>query len=353
MQQYHFLTLTALLAGVTLLSSCGEDDPEPVIIPPTESGLIEVDGGGAAYPNTAFIDLSKGTQTSVSRDSWDLAFATGSEFKVLINGTTGAMASATGETDINAVSTAAMSAADSAALVLSFTNLEGILHVDDPSMPLSKPAIAAVSATEASNEVYFLSRGASGVDAKPWKKIRIIRNGDGYTLQHAAGDATDFTSVDIGKDSDYNFVYFSFENGVVEVEPAKDTWDISWTAGTSSTPFPQATNGTLAYFFQDLIYQNIYGGSAVSEVLEEDIAYENFSVQDAETLPFNSTDRLTIGSNWRAGGGPSSSPAVKEDRYYVVKDSENNIYKVRFLSLTKDGERGKPSFEFELVTEDL
>ncbi|WPR74647.1 HmuY family protein [Algoriphagus sp. NG3] len=351
MKQYRFLTLTALLAGVTLLSSCNDDDaPEPVIIPPTESGLIEVDGGGATYPNTAYIQFRTGTQTAVARESWDLAFAAGSDFKVLINGTTGAMTSATGETDINAVSAEDMSAADSAALVLTHTNLVGIEHVDDASNPLSSPAISAISATEGSNEVYILSRGASAVDAKPLKKIRIIRNGEGYTLQHADADAATFTSVDITKDSDLNFVYFSFENGIVDVEPGKAAWDIVWTAGTSSTPFPQATNGTLAYFYQDLVFHNIYGGSAVAEVLEEDIAYESFTEQEAQVLTFSTTDRLTIGSNWRT---TMPSPGeIKQDRYYIVKDTEENIYKVRFLSLTKDGERGRPSLEFELVSEE-
>ncbi len=351
MQQYRFLSLAALLAGITIFSSCSEDDPDPIVIPPTESGIIEVDGGGSTYPNTAFIQLRTGTQTAVARESWDLAFATGSDFKVLINGTTGAMASATGETDIDAVSSADMTAADSASLVLSFSNLVGILHVDDASTPLSKPAIAAISSTEGSNEVYILSRGASAVDAKPFKKIRIIRKGDEYTLQHSDADAATFTSVDITKDKDLNFVYFSFEKGIVNVEPGKNSWDISWTAGTSTAAFPQATNGTLAYFYQDLVFHNIYGGSSVAEVLEADVAYESFTEQSAEALTFNSTNRLAIGSNWRSGGGPGSGPAVKDDRYYIVKDIDANIYKVRFLSMTKDGERGKPSFEFELVSE--
>lgn len=352
MQQYRFLSLTALLAGVTMFSSCSDDDPTPdPPTPPSSGGIIEVDGGGAAYPNTAFIDLSSNSQTAVARESWDLAFASGSEFKVLINGTTGAMASATGETDINAVSAADMSAADSAALVLSFTNLEGILHVDDPSNPLSSPAISAISSTEGNNEVYFLSRGASAVDAKPFRKIRIIRNGEGYTLQHAEADATDFSSVDIAKDSDLNFVYFSFEDGIVDIEPGKGSWDIAWNAGTSTAAFPQATNGILAYFYQDLVYHNMYGGAGAAEVLEEDIAYESFTEQDAEALIFNTTDRLTIGSNWRV---TQPSPGeIKQDRYYIVKDAEENIYKVRFLSLTKDGERGRPSLEFELVSEEL
>ncbi|WP_439488895.1 HmuY family protein [Algoriphagus sp.] len=353
MKQYRFLTLTALLAGVTLLSSCNDDDdaPEPVVVPPTESGIIEVDGGGATYPNTAYIQFRTGTQTAVARESWDLAFATGSEFKVLINGTTGAMASATGETDINAVSAEDMSAADSAAITYSVPNPVGIAHVDDVSNPLTAPVIAAISSTEGNNEVYILNRGSSAASERPWKKIKIIRNGEGYTLQHANADGADVTSVDIAKDSNLNFVYFSFENGIVNVEPGKTAWDIAWTAGISSTNFGGAA---IPYFYQDLIFHNIYGGSAVAQVLEEDITYENFTEQDAQALTFSTTDRLTIGSSWRFTGGPppSDPPHAFDTIYYIVKDAENNIYKVRFLSLTKDGERGKPSLEFELVSEE-
>lgn len=348
MKQYRFLSLAALLAGVTIFSSCSDNDPEPAVIPPTESGIIEVDGGGAEYPNTAFIQLRTGTQTAVARESWDLAFAAGSDFKVLINGTTGAMASGKGETDIIAVSAADMTSTDSAAITYSVPNAVGISHVDEVSNPLAEPVITPISSTDSSNEVYILNRGSSAATERPWKKIRIIRNGEGYTLQHADADATTFTSVDIAKDSDLNFVYFSFENGIVIVEPAKTAWDIAWTASISSTNFG---GGAIPYFYQDLVYHNIYGGSAAAKVLEEDVAYENFTEQDAENLAFSTTDRLTIGSSWRYTGGPppSDPPHAFDTVYYVVKDAENNLYKVRFLSLTKDGERGKPSFEFELV----
>lgn len=353
MKHYQSLTICSIFLGAGLFSSCN-DDTAPIVITPDESGLMEINGGGATYPNTAFIKLRTSEQTAVKREDWDLAFYTGSDFKVLINGTTGAMASATGKTTLEEVGAEEITTAESTGeLVLSFTNLEGILHVDDPSNPLSNPIIAPIGASDDENEVYLLNRGSSGATEKTWKKIKITRNGNGYVLEYADADANNSTSLEISKDDTKNFVYVSFETGIVEVEPAKKDWDIAWTAGTSSTPYPQASNGTLAYFFQDLVYHNIYGGTTTVEILEEEIPYENFLYSDIESLDFNSDNRLTIGSSWRAGGGPSSSPAVLEDRYYIVKDSEDNYYKLRFLSLTKDGERGRPSFEFELVNSNL
>lgn len=329
--------------------ACDTENPTPPP-PPVEEGFVEVNGGGATYPNTVYIDLSKGEQYPVARTDWDLAFDTGSEFRVLINGTTGAMAYPTGEFSMNEVGAdlETQLVADGT-LALTFTNLEGILYVDDAANPLSKPALGTVSATDSQNQVFVLSRGTSGTDARPWKKIRILRSGGGYSLQHAAVDATAFATVEISKNTAQNLVYYSFENGVTEVEPEKTGWDFAWTAGTSSTPFATAVNGTLAYFYQDLVYHNIYGGSKAVQVMESDIAYEDFVESDISALSLVSDSRLTIGPNWRSAGGPTSSPAIREDRYYVVQDPVGNVYKVRFLALTKDGERGRPSFEFNLV----
>ncbi|MBC7873686.1 MAG: hypothetical protein H7Y01_06810, partial [Ferruginibacter sp.] len=44
-----------------------------------------------------------------------------------------------------------------------------------------------------------------------------------------------------------------------------------------------------------------------------------------------------------------SGPAVRTDRYYIIKDGSNNYYKVRFTALTQNGERGYPSYEAVLV----
>jgi hypothetical protein len=354
MKHLRILSFTALAVGLGFFTSCDDGEDVPTVIPPSESGLIEIQGGGAEYPNTSFIELKSGNQLAIARESWDLAFSSGSEFKVLINGTTGAMASATGKTDLNEVGAKKIAEVeDSGELILTFTNLQSILHVDNESNPLSAPVIAAINATEDQNEVYILSRGSCAATERSLKKIRIIRNGKGYTLQHADADSTAFSSLDIPKSAEDKLVYVSFEKGIVDVEPSKTAWDISWTAGTSTAAFPQAVNGTLAYFYQDLVYHNIYGGSSAAVMMEEDIAYESFEEQDAASLEFNKTDRMTIGSSWRNGSGPPGSPAatIKNNIYYIVKDAEANLYKVQFLSLTKDGVRGTPTFQYELVAQ--
>lgn len=343
------LSFAVLLLSLSIIS-CGENEDPIIELPPAEEGFIEINGGGASFPNTVFVSLRKGEQLAVGRKKWDLAFHTGSDFKVLINGTTGALAYETTGADINAVGEAlAAPLRTSGELELTFTNFRSILYADNAQNPLSNPVINTVSATDGENKVYILNRGSSGTEARPWKKIRLLRKDGKYVLQHADITATTFTSVEITKNPSLNLVYFSFEEGVVSVEPEKQNWDFAWTAGTSAIPFGQAVNGTLAYFFQDLVYHNIYGGVSVVQVLESDIAYHNVSEQNLASLTLNSDNRLTVGSGWRSGGGPNSAPSIRNDRYYILKDVNGNYYKVRFLSLTKDGERGKPSFEYALV----
>lgn len=346
-----YLGLIGLLMTGTV-SSCTDDEDPIIEIPPVEDAFVEVDGGGSTYSNTVFLNLrSENNQVVVERKSWDLAFSSGSAFKVLINGTTGAMAYETEFTDFDEVDDAYIeNLRTEGTLALSFTNLESILYVDDINNPLENGTVLGdIATSESAAKVFILSRGASGVDDLGWAKIKIFSNSGNYILQHAPVDSDDFSSLEVSKDSDYNLVYVSLDNGKVEVEPKKEDWDILWSAGTSSTPFPQATNGTLAYFFQDLVIHNIYGGVGAAEVLEETVSYDSFDESNLASLTFNTNNRLAIGSNWRGGGGPSSPPAVHEDRFYVIRDTQGNYYKLRFLSLTTGGERGRPQLEYSLV----
>jgi hypothetical protein len=163
-------------------------------------------------------------------------------------------------------------------------------------------------------------------------------------LQHAAIDATTFSEVTIDKDDEYLFNYVSFETGAVDVEPAKDRWDIAWTGFTNSTNFG---TGNIPYYFQDMVLQNRFGVE-VAGVMTTAIAYEDFSVDDLPAMVFT-TSQISIGSSWRSGGGPGMAPSLKTDIYYIVKDTDGNIFKLRFTALTQGGERGRPALEYELV----
>lgn len=323
------------------------------------SGAIDINGGGATYPNKVFIDFSANRQTAVARTQWDFGFSSGDDFRVILNSSNGMMAIALDKNDLNSVTaadTVGFGMKLSLDAVFAAIDLptppswvpDAITWIDDPSGDLTKTAIASISATASENKVYIVNRG-NGPGTTPialgWEKIRIIRNETGYTLQHANIAASSFSEIQITKNPSFSFQYVSLASGVVNVEPAKERWDIAWTAFTNSTNFG---TGPVPYYFQDVILQNTAGVETV-QVLTSAISYEVFAEGDIATLDFSNQSQIKIGSSWRAGGGPGSAPAIRSDRFYVVKDADGNYYKVRFTALTTSGERGKPKLEFTLV----
>jgi hypothetical protein len=313
------------------------------------SSSMVVNGGGASFGNKVFIDLSANKQTAVLRTNWDLGFYTHADsFRVILNSSSAMMAKQINKNDLNAV-TAADTVGFSSEVAFSqlAPSPTALPYIDYPNGDLSRTAIASIAANAADNKVYIVNRGlgvGSPAPARGWKKIRIIRNANGgYTLQHADINATSFQEIQVSKDNAYFFKYISFENGTVNVEPAKDKWDIAWTYFSNVANFGA---GEVPYLFQDIVLQN--RNVQVAKVLTSAKAYADFSEADIAAQTFVSS-QTGIGSDWRSGGGPSSAPAVRTDRYYIIKDGNNNYYKLRFTALTQNGERGYPAFEYALV----
>jgi len=326
------------------------------------SATMEVNGGGSTFPNRVFIDLSANRQTAVARASWDLAFAsTGDNFRVVLNSANKMLTRSIDKTDLSAV-TAADTIGFGAELSLdaifgaatSVENpadapawiYESTQWMDDPKGDLSKTAIASVSATVLENKVYIINRGTGVGVPLGWKKIRVIRNGSNYTLQHADINSPNFTSLEIARNTAEAFAYVSLtSNSAVSVEPPTASWDIAWTALTNTTSFGAAP---FAYYFQDVIIQNTIGVST-AQVLTSTVSYEAFVEANLAGITLVNNNQINIGSSWRTTGPPPSPVGTKADRFYVIKDAAGNVYKLMFTALTTNGERGKPQFKFDLV----
>ncbi|MBL7730406.1 MAG: HmuY family protein, partial [Chitinophagaceae bacterium] len=315
----------------------------------SSSSSLTINGGGVLFPNKTFVDLSANRESAVNRNSWDLGFYTGSDdFRVILNSSSAMMAKQISKNDLAAV-TAADTVGFGAEVAFSqfAPTTISLPYIDYPNGDLSRTAIASISANAGDNKVYIVNRGyapGNPAPARGWKKIRIIRNASGgYTLQHADIAATTFTSVEIAKDEAYFFKYVSFESGAVNVEPQKKKWDFAWTYFSNITNFGA---GEVPYLFQDVILLN--RNVQVAKVMTATKAFADFGEADIAAQTFLTTQNA-IAADWRSGGGPTSSPAVRTDRYYIIKDGDNNYYKVRFTALTQNGERGYPAFESVLV----
>ncbi|HWV32744.1 MAG TPA: HmuY family protein [Dyadobacter sp.] len=315
----------------------------------SEGTSIQLNGiagseAGSSAANSVFLDLSANAQTPVLRNSWDLGFYNGSDFRVTINGTNGASALAINKTDINAVSDKDFKT-DSLAVGQGVGKLS---LVDDAAGDITKTVIAAVSATDTDNKVYILNRKGGSMDVLPAAdlyKIRVLRKGSGYTLQYAKVNDTTFKTIDITKDAAYNFEFISLEKGAtVDVEPAKDRWDLKWGYSMYFTNFGA---GLIPYGFSDLVFTNNLGGVEAAEVLTTTASYDAFAESNLTGITFSKAADV-IGSKWRVTQG---TIGVKTDRFYLIKDPAGNIYKLRFISFhaSDGGERGKPKLEYKLV----
>lgn len=348
------LLKTSLLCGLILAAaSCKRDETLAPEIPPSDGTEMTLQGGEGASNavNAVYVDLSAEKQTSIARNSWHLGFYTGSEFRVIVNNQTDATALATEFTDINAVNP---SNVDFSAMVFNQTAPSPALFdlLDDSLGRINQTAIAEISATASENRVYIVNPVlATTVAAENLWKIRVLRNGsNGYTLQYARLADTNFQTANITKDATYNFQFFSFTGGAVQVEPQKADWDFVW----SKSMYIHFFQGRyVPYSFSDIILINHLASVQAAEVIFENgdfnVTYADFSETHLNQITLTN-NRNTIGSTWR---GILSAPfGALQDRYYILKDNDNNIFKIRFISMgagNDGGNRGYPQLEYTLV----
>ncbi len=312
--------------------------------------------GGPNQPNQVFIDLSTQSETTISRDVWDLAFYSGNEFLVKLNNSLYMMAAQLPSTNIDEVTLADVSGLQPKMAFLVAGSNE---FVDHPSGNLNKTAISEISSTPEENKVYLLKMGheigtgtpgPESVDVageeRGWMKIRILRDGDHYILQYADLNSTTHQEITISKSPGYNFTFFSLVNEeIVPVEPIKENWDLCFTVFTEVEEL-NATELT-AYGYSDYVTTNVLAPVRAYRVSTDDFTYKNFTAENVVEANFE-IDQQTIGSSWRKVTPPDR--ILFHDIFYVVQDSAGNIYKLRFTALMdENGTRGNPEFEYELL----
>lgn len=314
---------------------------------------IKPNVGGPNQGYQVFIDLSSESSTAIQRDSWDLGFYSGDNFRVTINSSIYmATAQLLGFTDIDTVTQNDVSGLQGQVAVGTF-NPENTAYIDAPNGNILETAINEVSEIEEENKVYLVNLGYEiGTDTptigsaaitgphRGWKKIRILKKEDKYLLQYADIDDTTHQEITISKNSNYNFSFFSFNtNTVVSVEPEKEQWDISLTV------FTNIIEGAGSYGYSDFVTHNSKGATLAYMLKTSTTNYTEFALSNVDYNLF-SDNQTIIGANWR----DVFSGTPYNDRFFIIQDPNENIYKLNFLALTNsNGERGYPEFEYELL----
>ncbi len=348
---------TVIVFIIISLYSCKKDMDPIFHITPSE-GVEEITFGGlvggepgSEARNAVYLGLRDNKLTPVLRAGWDLGFYNGNDYRVILNNTTGAGVKVLDKYDL-----AAVNGSDTIGLVLAVSMMDpqpgDLAYFDDYTGDLAKTAIPEISSIDDENPVIILNRGTGGgLAPRPWVKLRIFRNGNGYTIQYAGIEDKTFKIINIPKDANFNFQFISVDSGgIVSVEPEKEKWDIVWSFTVFDTNFGW---GTVPYNFADMIAVNYLQGVQVKEMIYADAAtatdaYTKFNQDSVAANPVEA-GRWTIGSRWR-----STQPALgaRQDRFYIIKDVNGNFYKFKAIAMgvgNDGGTRGMPEFKYALI----
>ncbi|WP_170117607.1 HmuY family protein [Chitinophaga ginsengisoli] len=295
-----------------------------------------------------FVDLSENKQLAVAPTKWDFGFYSGGDdFRVVLNSSAGMLVKRLDKNDLNAV-TVKDTTDIAIAEELIFSDPPHYFgasasYFDDASGDLSKTAIAAISANAADNKVYIVNRGwntGTTNGKRPWQKIRVLRNNSGgYTLQYADITATNYKTINIPKNDSYYFNYVSLTEGLTTIEPEKKQWDIALTW----LPINEKTSGgeDAPYFRSNVFVQN--RNVTEAQVSTKTRSFAAFTKADLTGLTFSSS-QIAIGASWRLLWNDVYT--VHQDIFYVVKDGNGRIYKLR---VTNHGDQYSPEIEYAPV----
>lgn len=350
MMKKYFLPI---LISFILLLNCKEDD-SPIVVP-QPGATLDVPVGGPTEPNQVWVDLDQNRMNVNQRDCWDFGFYGGDKFRVILNNSTLMAAGKLNSTSIDEVKESDIASMKSVVTVGNF-QADNVQYVDDiMGNYLERTAIDEISEKDEENHVYLVNMGYSVFSGntndltvvgkhRGWKKIRVLRNdSNSYKIQFADINDTTHHEMIVKKDKEYHFSYLSLSTGIVKVQPAKNLWDLCFTV------FINENKGHGTYTFSDFVTINTMNNTGAYQANISDVgSYEDFAKEKVDYTKFVYNDHRVIGSSWRTTYGGAK---VFTDRFYVLKDSKGNLFKLKFLNMTdKDGRRGYPKFEYKLLT---
>jgi hypothetical protein len=326
------LRISVLFIALGLLVASCEKKEQPITLP--EKGKAEVArvDMGEDYTDQIFFDLETNSIVTTSvASSWDLAFEAGAVGShIFLNGSNDIFVYNTHTSDINNVT-----------LPANLTDKDWAM--DSPHGEPSATAIGECFNTSgiSKNEVYIVKLNPT-LFPDTFKKIMLVSVDPGkYVMMYGDLKGGEVKNITITKDDNYNFTYFSFNEGgnVVHPEPPKNTWDIVFTRYrhiyVDLDNFPYLVSGVLLNPYNTTAHKDTTAGYQKLDI--NTISHVNLSAQ-----------RDIIGFDWKIYDFDKSRYSIDPEKAYIIKTRKNQYWKLHFLDFYSDkGVKGSPSFEFE------
>lgn len=335
MEKIRLLSKLLLFSGLFLVAC--EKVEQPIALPPSEGSEYARIEMGEDYTDQVFFDLeTKSVVYTSPIKSWDFAFeASANGYHVFMNGGgTNVFVYNTHETDITKVLTPP-SVKDSE------WQFDASCAVND-STGIGDWLVGGNS----KKEVYIVKLDPQFYP-DTFKKIQILSvNDNEYVMLFGDLRSAKTQMINIAKNSNYNYSYFSFSEGgrIVNPEPPKNTWDIVFTRYRivyhHLDKFPYPVTGVLSNPYNTAITEDTVTG------------YPNIKSGNLLAYKF-SEHRDIIGYDWkilklnRSTG--ESSYAIDKNKVYIIKNRRDQFYKLHFLDFYYQSVKGNPSFEYERI----
>jgi len=190
--------------------------------------------------------------------------------------------------------------------------------------------------------VYVVDRGTDeNGNLVGEKKVTFsFQDENTYLVRFANLNGNGEQTIVIPKDTAVNFVCFSFEKGITDIEPNKNGWDLQF--GKYSTllftdvgdPYPYLVTGVLL---------NPYKTAAGMDTIH---TFDEVNFEIAEEQEF-ANQRDIIGYEWKEYDFDNGMYQVIPEKIYILKNNVGFYYKLRFVDFyNSTGEKGFPAFEF-------
>jgi hypothetical protein len=315
-----------------LFASC-EKDEKALVLPPTGTAQHSMVEMGVDYDDQIYFDLGTGKSIfSSANASWHLAIQSGPNGRhIYMNGGNSVFTYNTHKTSMDEVTEVPSGL---------YPNGTG-WSFDAPSGNPDSTGIGewfdGTGATK--GEVYILQ-----IDSQRYVKMRILYS-DAQVCRLEWSPLENIGSapiqVDVPKDANYDFAYFSFDKGVTHPDPPKETWDIvfiryRYVFHTPAYPnFPYTVCGVLL------------NPSNTMAAADSTGTYEQMDIQKASALKMYST-RDVIGWDWKSYSFQTGRYTVNRNKVYIIQTRNNQLFKFHFLDFyNANNAKGSPSFEFE------
>lgn len=211
----------------------------------------------------------------------------------------------------------------------------GVWLFDNPNGKLSETACGQLLEN---TTLYLFDLGYShdGIH-QGYSKLQIESlSNDSYSIKTAMLDNSSLYQSEIVKDYNYNLIHFSFTNGIVEnIEPPKDTWDITFSQYTHV--YEDGTPYLVTGILQNR--NNVH----TAEVFDKEFQ----SIEYADVVGYDFLEDINvIGYDWKTFTG--STFTTDPTMNFMVKNRNGYYYKLHFIDFYNDqGEKGFPLFEMQ------